>query len=89
MKGKSTLDRHRPRWEDDIKVDLQWVQDRVQWQAVVKTKMFLDQFHKDFYGVSKLVSQSVISGDGCCEHGNETIDVKGAVLSEPDDYTCG
>jgi hypothetical protein len=28
-----------PRWEDDVKVHLQWVQDRVQWHAVAKTKM--------------------------------------------------
>jgi hypothetical protein len=38
LKGKRPLGRQRPRWEDDIKIDLQWVQDRVQWQVLVKTK---------------------------------------------------
>jgi hypothetical protein len=50
--GKKPLERHRRRWEDNIKMDLReigidganWIrlaQDRVQWQSFVSTVMNL------------------------------------------------
>jgi hypothetical protein len=51
-KGRRPLEKHRSRWEDNIKIDLReigwggmdWIdlaQDRDQWRALVNTVMYL------------------------------------------------